>query len=154
MAEINVIFGSSMSITSKIKGKKLQREIGLAQKIELGRRMTWSDDYISFEPEDHLDTELFERNLPLIVKILIRRHKVAKTLIDSGASLNLMMRKTFIEMDLTLSDLTLIHDTFHGIIPRQASTPIGHIDLEVSCGTWENKRREMLMFKVANFNIG
>jgi hypothetical protein len=154
MAEINVIFGSSMSITSKIKGKKLQHEIGLAQKIEPGRRMRWSDDYISFEPEDHLDTELSERNLPLVVKILIGRHKVAKTLIDSGASLNLMMRKTFIEMDLTLLDLTFIHDTFHGIIPRQASTLIGHIDLEVSCGTWENKHREMLMFKVANFNIG
>jgi hypothetical protein len=34
-----------------------------------------------------------------------------------------------------------VHDTFHGIIPRQASTPIGHINLEVSYGTRENKRR-------------
>jgi hypothetical protein len=31
---------------------------------------------------------------------------MAKTLIDSGASLNLMMRNTFIEMGLNLSDLT------------------------------------------------
>jgi hypothetical protein len=30
MAEINVIFGGSMSITSKTQGKKLQREISLA----------------------------------------------------------------------------------------------------------------------------
>jgi hypothetical protein len=29
MAEINVIFGGSMSITSKTQGKKLQREISL-----------------------------------------------------------------------------------------------------------------------------
>jgi hypothetical protein len=79
---------------------------------------------------------------------------VAKTLIDSGASLNLMMRKTFIEMGLKLSDLTPVHDTFHGIIPGQAYTPIGCIDLEVSCGTGENKRREMLTFKVASFDIG
>jgi hypothetical protein len=76
-----------------------------------------TDDYISFGPEDHPDTELSERNLPLIVKIPIGRHKVAKTMIDSGASLNLMMKKTFIEMGLKLSDLTPIHDTFHGIIP-------------------------------------
>jgi hypothetical protein len=76
-----------------------------------------TDDYISFGPEDHLDTELSERNLPLIVKIPIGRHKVAKTIIDSGASLNLMMKKTFIEMGFKLSDLTPIHDTFHGIIP-------------------------------------
>jgi hypothetical protein len=61
------------------------------------------------------------------------------------------MRRTFIEMDLNLSDLTPVHDTFHGVIPGQASTPIGHIDLEVSCGTGENKRQET--FEVANFDI-
>jgi hypothetical protein len=95
MAEINVIFGGSMSITSKTQGNKLQRKISLAQQIEPGRRMRWSDDYISFGAKDHPDTELFERILSLVIKILIRRHKVAKTLIDSGASLNLMMKKTF-----------------------------------------------------------
>jgi hypothetical protein len=154
MAEINVIFGGSMSITSKTQGKKLQREISLAQQIKLGRRMRWSDDYISFGLEGHTDTELSERNLPLIVKIQIRWHKVAKTLIDSGVSLNLMMRTTFIEMGLKLSDPTPIHDTFHGIIPGQASTPIGRIDMEVSYGTGENKCSEMLTFKIASFDIG
>jgi hypothetical protein len=79
---------------------------------------------------------------------------VAKTLIDSGASLNLMMRKTFIEMGLNLVELTPVNDTFHGIISGQSSTPIGRIDLEVSCGSRENKHREMLIFEVASFNIG
>jgi hypothetical protein len=97
---------------------------------------------------------LFNRNLPFVVKILIERHKVAKTLIDRGASLNLMMRRTFIEMGLNLIELTPEHDTFHRIIPVQSSTPIGLIDLEVSCGSEENKRREMLTFEVANFDIG
>jgi hypothetical protein len=153
MAEINMIFGGSMSITSKMQGEKLQREISLAQHIEPKRRMKWSDDYITFGPEDHPVMELSERNLPLIVKIPIGQHKVAKTLIDSGASLNLIMRRTFIELGLNLSDLTPIHDTFHGVIPGQTSTPIGHIDLEVSCGTGENKRREMLTFEVVSFDI-
>jgi hypothetical protein len=106
MAEINMIFGGSMSITSKTQGKKLQLEISLVQQIEPGRRMRWSDDYITFRPEDHPIRELSERNLSFVVKILIGRHKVAKTLIDSGASMNLIMRKTFIEMGLNLSDLT------------------------------------------------
>jgi hypothetical protein len=79
---------------------------------------------------------------------------VAKTLIDNGASLNLIMRKTFIEMGFNLVNLTLVHDTFHGIILGRSSTPIGHIDLEVACGSGENKRKEMLMFEVASFNIG
>jgi hypothetical protein len=106
MAEINMIFRGSMSITSKTQGKKPQREISLAQHIEPGRRMKLSDDYITFGPEDHPIMELSERNLPLIIKIPIGWHKVAKTLIDSGASLNLIMRRTFIEMGLNLSDLT------------------------------------------------
>jgi hypothetical protein len=64
------------------------------------------------------------------------------------------MRKTFIEMCLNLLDLTPVHDMFHGVIPRQSSTPIGCIDLEVSYGTGDNKHREMLRFKVASFDIG
>jgi hypothetical protein len=84
MAEINMIFGGSMPITSKTQGKKLQREISLAQQIEPGRWMRWANDYITFGPEDHPITELSKRNLPLIVKIPIGRYKVAKTLIDSG----------------------------------------------------------------------
>jgi hypothetical protein len=43
---------------------------------------------------------------------------------------------------------------FHGIIPGQASTPIGHIDLKVSCEKGENKHREMMTFEVDSFDIG
>jgi hypothetical protein len=154
MAEISMIFGGSMSITSKTQGKKLQWEINLDQRIKPGRRMRWSDVDISFGPEDHPNTQLFERNLPFVVKIPIGRHRVAKTIIDSGATLNLLMRRTFIEMGLSLADLTPVQDTFHGIIPGQSSTPIGCIDLEVSCDSGENKRREMLTFEVASFDIG
>jgi hypothetical protein len=89
-----------------------------------------------------------------MVKLLIMWHKVAKTLIDNGASSNIIMRKTFIEMGLNLADLTPIPDTFHGVIPEQSFTPIGCIDLEASCGFGDNKRKEMLTFEVASFNIG
>jgi hypothetical protein len=154
MAEISMIFGGSMSITSKMQGEKLQREISLAQRIEPGRRLRSSDVDISFGPEDHPTTELSDRNLSFVVKIPIGRHRVAKTMINSGASLNLLMRRTFIEMGLSLADLTPVQDTFHEIIPGQSSMPIGHIDLEVSCGSGENKRRETLTFEVASFDIG
>jgi hypothetical protein len=154
MAEISMIFGGSMSITSKMQWKKLQWEISLAQRIEPGRRMRWSEVNISFGPEDHPITELSDRNLPFVVKIPIGRHRVAKTMIDSGTSLNLLMRRTFIEMGLSLADLTPVQDTFHGIIPGQSSMPVGRIDLEVSCGSGENKCREMLTFEVTSFDIG
>jgi hypothetical protein len=154
MGEINVIFVGSMSIVSKTQDKKLEWEISLAQRIEPKRRMRWSNVDISFGSQDHPDTELFDQNLPFMVKLPIGRHKMAKTLVDSGASLNLLMRKTFIEMDLNLKDLTPVHDTFHGIILGQSSTPVSRIDLEVSYGTGDNKRNEVLTFEVASFNIG
>jgi hypothetical protein len=100
--------------------------------------MKWSNIDITFRPDDHLDTELSERNLPFVVKLPIGQYKMAKTLIDNGASMNLIMRKTFIEMGLNLSDLVPAHDTFHGVIPGQSPTPIGRIDLEVSRGTGDN----------------
>jgi hypothetical protein len=78
----------------------------LAQRIEPGRKMKWSDMDITFRPEDHPETELFQRNLPIVIKLPIGQHKMAKMLIDNGASLNLIMRKTFIEMGLNLKDLT------------------------------------------------
>jgi hypothetical protein len=95
-----------MSIASKTQGKKLEREISLAQRIEPGRKMKWSDIDMSFRPEDHPEIELFERNLPFVAKLSIGWHKVANTLVDNGASLNLIMRNNFIEMGLNLSNLT------------------------------------------------
>jgi hypothetical protein len=113
----------------------------------------WSHMDISFRLEYHPEIELSERNLSFVVKLPIERHKVVKTLIDNGASLNLIMRKTFTEMGLNLKDLTPVHNTFHGVILGQSSTPIGQINLEVSCGTGDNKLKEMLMFEVASFDI-
>jgi hypothetical protein len=154
MGEINMIFRGSIPIASKTQGKKLEREISLAQCIKTGRRMRWSDIDILFGPQDHPDTELSDRNLPFMVKLPIRQHKVAKMQIDNEASLNLIMRNTFIEMGHNLMDLTTIQDTFHGIIPGQSSTHVEHIDLEVSCRPGENKHKEVLMFEVASFDIG
>jgi hypothetical protein len=50
MGEINMIFGGSIFITLKTQGKKLEREISLAQCIESVRMMRWSDVDISFGP--------------------------------------------------------------------------------------------------------
>jgi hypothetical protein len=89
----------------------------LAQWIKPGRRIKWSDVGILFGPEDRPDMELSDRNMPFVVKIPIGWHKVAKTLIDIEASLNLRMRKTFIKMGLNLAELTPVLYTFYGIIP-------------------------------------
>jgi hypothetical protein len=112
--------------------------------------MKRSNISITFGPEDHPDTELFKRNLPFVVKISIGWHKVAKTLIDSGASLNLMMRKTFIEMGLNLADMTPSSGLSLGSRPLPSGA-LTWMSL-VECGT--TSLREMLTFEVASFDIG
>jgi hypothetical protein len=67
-----------MSLISKTQGKKFQREISLARRIEPGRRMRWSDIDISFGPEDHPNAELSGRNLPFTIKIPIGCDMVAR----------------------------------------------------------------------------
>jgi hypothetical protein len=89
--------------------------------------MKWSDTYISFRPDDHPETELFNWNLPFVIKLLIGQHKVDKTMVDNGASLNLIMSKTFIEMGLNLAQGQILGN---------------------------NKHREMLTFEVTSFDIG
>jgi hypothetical protein len=42
---------------------------------------------------------------------------------------------------------------FHGVIPGHSSIPIRCNDLDVSCEIGYNKRREMLTFEVASFDI-
>jgi hypothetical protein len=56
------------------------------------------------------------RNLLFVVKLSIGQHNVVKRLINNEPSLNLIMGKTFIEMGSNLKDLTLVYDTFHGVI--------------------------------------
>jgi hypothetical protein len=135
------------------KGRSSNEKSAWLNALSQAEKMKWSNVDISFRPEDHLETELSECNLRCVVNLPIGRHKVAKTLVDNGTSLNLIMRKTFIEMGLNLLDLTPVHDMFHGVILTQSSTPIGRTDLEVSCGTGDNKLKEIMMFKVASFDI-
>jgi hypothetical protein len=57
-------------------------------------------------------------------------------------------------MDINLLDLTPIHDKFHDVILGHSSTPIGHFNLKVSCGSVDNKRCVILTYEVASFDIG
>jgi hypothetical protein len=149
-----MIFDGSLAIASKSQGKKLEHGVTLSQHLNPRRRMKWSEMDIMFSPSDNPKIEMFDRNLSFMVKILICQHKVAKTLIDNGSALNLIMTYTIIEMGLNLIDLEIVKDTFHGVILRLSSTPLGRLDLPMVCRLGDNKRHETLTFEVANFDMG
>jgi hypothetical protein len=73
--EVTVIFVGSMSIASRAQGKRLGREISLARRIELRRRMKWSDTDTSF-----IRSQISSRNRALQSKLTIRDEGIPTSL--------------------------------------------------------------------------
>jgi hypothetical protein len=116
--------------------------------------MRWSNVDISFGPHDHPDIELYDRNLLFVVKLLIGAAQCGQNT-DQQWGLIESYHEENLHRDGPQSErLDSIHDTFHGVILGQLSTPIGCINLEVSFGIGNNKHEEVLMFEVASFDIG
>ena len=90
--EVNIVFGGSEARPSKIVYMKLEREV-LTTALTT-RRLEWWQQAITFGPKDHPNTELSYKNVSFVVKIPICQHNVAKTLLDSGSTLNLLMKNT------------------------------------------------------------
>ena len=95
---VNMIFSGSEARPLKTQYKKLERKVLSATPVV--RYMEWWQHAITFGHEDHPTTKLNNRNLPFVVKMPIFQHNVAKTLIDSGSALNLLMKHTFEVMRL------------------------------------------------------
>jgi hypothetical protein len=72
-------------------------------------------------------------------------------MVDGGSSLNFHFLKTFDQMGLCRSLLRPSQAAFHGIVPGIAATPISHISLLVTFGTWENFLTENIQCEVADF---
>jgi hypothetical protein len=74
-----------------------------------------------------------------------------KTLIDGGSSLNIIFIETLRKMDFDFNKMTAYDEPFHGVVPRKAAYPIGHVCLPVTFGTKENFRTKYLTFEVVDF---
>jgi hypothetical protein len=72
-------------------------------------------------------------------------------LIDRGSGLNLIFMNTITKMGLDISNkLKPSKAPFYGIVPGNASTPIGTMVLPVTFGTPDNYRTELIKFEVAD----
>ena len=73
-------------------------------------------------------------------------------LIDDGSALNLLFAEALKELGLGITDLTLSHSSFRGVVPDRASKPLGEITLPVLFDTASNYRVKHINFYVADFN--
>jgi hypothetical protein len=79
--------------------------------------------------------------------------RLNKVLIDGGSGLNVLFTKTLKKMKLDITHmLTKSTSPFYGIVPGNASIPLGSVVLPVTFGgTRENYRTEYIKFEVADF---
>ena len=77
---------------------------------------------------------------------------LTRELIDEGSGLNLIFMSTITKMGLDISDkLKPRQSPFYGIVPGNASFPIGTVVLPVTFGTPYNYRTELIKFEAADF---
>jgi hypothetical protein len=90
---------------------------------------------------------------PLILKPVVASFKLNKVLIDGGSGLNVLFTKTLKKMKLDITHmLTKSTSPFYGIVPGNATIPLGSVVLPVTFGdTRENYCTEYIRFEVADF---
>jgi hypothetical protein len=83
---------------------------------------------------------------------MVAEVKLTRVLIDGESGLNLIFTSTLRKMGLDLTDMLIPSKSpFYGIIPGNATHPLGTVVLPVTFSTRENYRTEFIKFEVANF---
>jgi hypothetical protein len=115
--------------------------------------LRWSEITITFSCADQWTSFSEPGRFPLILKLVVAGSRLNEVLIDGGSGLNVVFTKTLKKMKLAITHmLTKSTSPFYGIVPGNASIPLGSVVLLVTFGeTRENYRTEYIKFEVADF---
>jgi hypothetical protein len=115
--------------------------------------LRWSEIPITFSCADQWTSFSEPGRFPLILKLVVAGSRLNEVLIDCGSGLNVVFTKTLKKMKLDITHmLTKSTSPFYGIVPGNASIPLGSVVLLVTFGeTRENYRTEYIKFEVADF---
>jgi hypothetical protein len=120
---------------------------------EVSTPLRWSEVPITFSRADQW-TSFFELGqFPLVLKPVVAGSKLNKVLIDCGSGLNVLFAKTLKKMGLDITNiLTKNTAPSYGIVPGNATIPLGSVVLPVTFGESRNNyRTEYIKFEVADF---
>ena len=107
---------------------------------------------ITFSREDQWTSFSEPGKFPLVLDPVVAGSILTRVLIDGGSGLNLIFMSTIMKMELDIFDkLKPSKAPFYGIVPANASFPIGTVVLQVTFGTPDNYRTELIKFEVADF---
>jgi hypothetical protein len=142
---VNVLFGG---LPTKRFQKATRRDV-LNIEPAVPTPLRWSE----FSRADQWTRFSEPGHFPLVLKPVVAGSRLNKVLINGGRGLNVLFTKTLKKMKLDITHmLTKSTSPFYGIIPGNATIPLGSVVLPVTFGeTRENYRTEYIKFEVANF---
>ncbi|XP_060963703.1 uncharacterized protein LOC133033115 [Cannabis sativa] len=132
-----------------------QEEVVLAVEERKPKIPRAGEPTITFSDEDDVKIS-FPHNDPLVVEVQIANKMVARTMIDNGASTNILFKAPYENMGLQLKDLTPCLQTVYGF-SGQNVTPLGRIRLPLTVGQAPRSITIMAQFLVLDvpsaFNV-
>jgi hypothetical protein len=146
---VNVLFGG---LPNRRSQKATRREV-LSIELVVLMPLRWSEVPITFSCVDQWTSFSEPGHFPLVMKPVVAGSRLNKVLIDGGSGLNVLFTKTLKKMKLDITHmLTKSAPPFYGIVPGNATIPLGAVVLPVTFGeNRENDRTEYIKFKVADF---
>jgi hypothetical protein len=86
-----------------------------------------------------------------VLEAHIRGFTSKRVFMDGGSSLNLIYADTLRKIKIPMADLLPSETSFHDIVPRKPTYPLGIINLDVIFGTSANFRKEKTEFEVVDW---
>jgi hypothetical protein len=87
----------------------------------------------------------------LVLEAQIGGFTYKKVFMDGGSSLNLIYVDTLRKIKIPMDKLLPMETSFHGIVPRKPTYPLGAIHLDINFGTPANFRKEKIEFEVVDW---
>ncbi|KAI4983998.1 hypothetical protein ZWY2020_040788 [Hordeum vulgare] len=110
-----------------------------------------SQSTIAFYPSDQLRCSFMAGKHPMMCTPTISSVLVTKTLIDSGAGLNILSAETFEKLQLSYEHL-MPTKPFSGVT-EGSTVPIGQVHQPVTFGESKNYHTEIIIFDVAHLHL-
>src|SRR4051812_9444472 len=106
---------------------------------------------ITFSKEDHPTEVTRPGHAPLVLDAQIGGYDMDRIFMEGGSSLNIIFTSTLHQMLIPRSVWKKSSTVIHGVVPGEASTSLGTIELEVVFGTRRNFARQTLEFEVLDW---
>src|ERR1041385_3095186 len=106
---------------------------------------------ITFSQEDHPPAVPRPGHAPLVLDAQIRGYDIDRVFMDRGSSMNIIFASTLQKMLIPRSVWKKSRTMLHGVVPGEAATSLGVIELEVVFGNRRNFAKHVLEFEVLDW---